>query len=190
MDYAHFVTLYPGERFCDILDNAHNLPLHETPVSFNHIADLMMKGDVLIGGEESGGISIRGHIPEGDGVLMGLLLLEIVAHAGVPLKELIADLQKQYGPHHYARKDLPLARPVAKKDMVKRLTDGAPGSIGGVNVRAVRSNDGVKYLLDDDSWLLIRPSGTEPVLRVYAESPSPDLVAELLGYGEGVAASV
>ena len=73
---------------------------------------------------------------------------------------------------------------------MKRLTDGAPVSIGGVNVRAVRSNDGVKYLLDDDSWLLIRPSGTEPVLRVYAESPSPALVPELLGYGEGVAASV
>jgi phosphomannomutase len=91
---------------------------------------------------------------------MGLLLLEIVAHAGAPLKDLIADLQQQYGPHHYARKDLPLARPVAKKDMVKRLTDGAPGAIGGVNVCEVRSNDGVKYLLDDDSWLLIRPSGT------------------------------
>jgi phosphomannomutase len=144
---------------------------------------------VLIGGEESGGISIRGHIPEGDGVLMGLLLLEIVARAGVPLKELIADLQQQYGPHHYTRKDLPLARPVAKKDMVKRLTEDAPGSIGGVQVCEVRSNDGVKYLLEDDSWLLIRPSGTEPVLRVYAESPNPALVAELIGYGEGVAAS-
>ncbi len=173
------------DRIC----RAYDLPLHETPVGFNHIADLMMKDDVLIGGEESGGISIRGHIPEGDGVLMGLLLLEIVAHAGVPLKELIADLQQQYGPHHYARKDLPLARPVAKKDMVKRLTEGAPESIGGVHVREVRSNDGVKYLLDDDSWLLIRPSGTEPVLRVYAESPNPALVAELIGYGEGVAAS-
>jgi phosphomannomutase len=173
------------DRIC----RAYDLPLHETPVGFNHIADLMTKEDVLIGGEESGGISIRGHIPEGDGVLMGLLLLEIVAHAGVPLKELIADLQQKYGPHHYARKDLPLARPVAKKDMVKRLTEDAPGSIGGVNVREVRSNDGVKYLLDDDSWLLIRPSGTEPVLRVYAESPSLAVVAELIGFGESVAAT-
>ena len=174
------------ERIC----RAYNLPLHETPVGFNHIADLMMKDDVLIGGEESGGISIRGHIPEGDGVLMGLLLLEIVAQAGVPLKELVADLQRQYGPHHYARKDLPLARPVAKKDMVRRLTEGAPESIGGVRVREVRSNDGIKYLLTDDSWLLIRPSGTEPVLRVYAESPEPRLVAELIGFGEGIAAGV
>jgi phosphomannomutase len=174
------------DRIC----RAYNLPLHETPVGFNHIADLMMKDDVLIGGEESGGISIRGHIPEGDGVLMGLLLLEIVAQAGAPLKELIADLQRQYGPHHYARKDLPLARPVAKKDMVKRLVEGAPGAIGGGSVREVRTNDGVKYLLADDSWLLIRPSGTEPVLRVYAESPEPHLVAELIGFGEGIAAGV
>jgi alpha-D-glucose phosphate-specific phosphoglucomutase len=174
------------DRIC----HAYDLPLHETPVGFNHIADLMMKDDVLIGGEESGGISIRGHIPEGDGVLMGLLLLEIVAHAGVPLKDLIRDLLQRYGPHHYTRKDLPLARPVAKKEMVKRLTEGAPGAIGGVKVREVRSNDGVKYLLADDSWLLIRPSGTEPVLRVYAESPEPGLVTELIGYGEGVAASV
>ncbi len=174
------------DRIC----RAYDLPLHETPVGFNHIADLMMKNDVLIGGEESGGISIRGHIPEGDGVLMGLLLLEIVADAGAPLKELIADLQQKYGPHHYARKDLPLAHPVAKKEMVKRLTEGAPGSIGGVSVREVRSNDGVKYLLADDSWLLIRPSGTEPVLRVYAESPDAAMVAELLGYGQGIAAGV
>ena len=174
------------DRIC----RAYDLPLRETPVGFNHIADLMMKNDVLIGGEESGGISIRGHIPEGDGVLMGLLLLEIVATAGVPLKELIADLQQKYGPHHYARNDLPLARPVAKKEMVKRLTEGAPGSIGGVRVHEVRSNDGVKYLLADDSWLLIRPSGTEPVLRVYAESPEATMVAALLKYGQGIAAEV
>jgi phosphomannomutase len=116
--------------------------------------------------------------------------LEIVAAMGVPLKELIADLQQKYGPHHYARKDLPLARPVAKKEMVKRLTEGAPGSIGGVTVREVRSNDGVKYLLADDSWLLIRPSGTEPVLRVYAESPEAAMVTELLKHGQGIAAEV
>jgi phosphomannomutase len=164
------------------------LKVYETPVGFNHIADLMTKEDVLIGGEESGGISIRGHIPEGDGVLMGLLLLEIVAHAGVSLRELIADLQQKYGPHHYARKDLPLARPIAKKDMVARLMNDAPGSINGAAVTEVRSLDGVKYLLSDDSWLLIRPSGTEPVLRVYAESPDRAMVDALLAYGQSVAA--
>jgi len=175
-------------RMIDRICKAHDLKVHETPVGFNHIADLMMKDDVLIGGEESGGISIRGHIPEGDGVLMGLLLLEIVAHAGVPLRELIADLQQKYGPHFYARNDLPLARPVSKKDMVARLTDGAPARIDGADVVEVKALDGVKYLLSDDSWLLIRPSGTEPVLRVYAESPTRGMVDALLAYGQSVAA--
>ena len=175
-------------RMIDRICAAHQLQLRETPVGFNYIADWMMKEDVLIGGEESGGISIHGHIPEGDGVLMGLLLLEIVSHANTSLRELIADLQKRFGPAHYDRKDLPLARPVAKKDMVARLTNDAPKSIGGANVIEVRSLDGVKYLLADESWLLIRPSGTEPVLRVYAESPDAQMVDALLAYGQSVAA--
>ena len=177
-------------RMIDRICAAHQLRLRETPVGFNHIADWMMKEDVLIGGEESGGISIHGHIPEGDGVLMGLLLLEIVSHANTSLRELIADLQKRFGPAHYDRKDLPLARPVAKKDMVARLTNDAPKSIGGANVIEVRSLDGVKYLLADESWLLIRPSGTEPVLRVYAESPDRKMVQALIQYGESIAKSV
>ena len=87
----------------DALTQKYGLTLHETPVGFNHIADLMMKNDILIGGEESGGISIRGHIPEGDGILMGLLLLEIMAHYHAPLHEIVADLQANFGPACYAR---------------------------------------------------------------------------------------
>ncbi|MGD8795117.1 MAG: phosphoglucomutase/phosphomannomutase family protein, partial [Anaerolineae bacterium] len=131
-----------------------------------------------------------GHIPEGDGVLMGLLLLEIVSEAGVPLHELIANLQEEAGPACYARTDLQLRHPVMKKEMVARLTDNAPASIAGMTVGDVQTVDGVKYRLDGESWLLIRPSGTEPVLRVYAEAPSAEAVKALLGYGEEVAASV
>ncbi len=173
----------------DRLAAKYGLPLKETPVGFNHIADYMLQGDVLIGGEESGGLSIRGHIPEGDGVLMGLLLLEIIADAGVPLHELVADIQRVAGPVHYARTDLRLRHPVDKGEMVARLTNGAPAHIGGVAVQQVDTLDGVKYRLVDDSWLLIRPSGTEPVLRVYAEAPTPEGVKALLGYGEAVAES-
>jgi alpha-D-glucose phosphate-specific phosphoglucomutase len=173
----------------DRLATRYGLPLKETPVGFNHIADYMLSEEVLIGGEESGGIGIRGHIPEGDGILMGLLLLEILADAGVPLHELIADIQQVAGPTHYARTDLRLRHPVVKQKMVARLTDGAPPSIGGITVRTVDPLDGVKYRLADESWLLIRPSGTEPVLRVYAEGPSPNAVKTLLQYGEEVAAS-
>ncbi|HDD24572.1 MAG TPA: phosphoglucomutase/phosphomannomutase family protein [Chloroflexi bacterium] len=174
-------------RMVDRLAARYGLPLVETPVGFNHIADYMLNDDVLIGGEESGGISIKGHIPEGDGVLMGLLLLEIVSAAHMPLHELIADLQAEVGPVCYARRDISLRRPVAKKEMVARLVKNAPSSLADQAVQEVQTIDGVKYLLADDSWLLIRPSGTEPVLRVYAEAPSSESVSALLMYGEQVA---
>lgn len=173
----------------DRLAEKYGLPLKETPVGFNHIADYMLQGDVLMGGEESGGLSIKGHIPEGDGVLMGLLLLEVMADAGVPLHELVADIQHVAGPACYSRTDLRLRHPVSKQEMVSRLSDGAPKSIAGIAVSAVDTLDGVKYRLEDEGWLLIRPSGTEPVLRVYAEAPSEEGVKALLRYGEEVAAS-
>lgn len=176
-------------RMVDRLAARYDLPLYETPVGFNHIAEYMIKDDVLMGGEESGGMSIKGHIPEGDGVLMGLLLLEVIAAAGVPLSELVDDLLDDVGPAHYARTDLRLARPVAKAEMVRRLAEQAPAEIGGVAVKEIATVDGVKYLMADDGWLLIRPSGTEPVLRVYAESPETRMVKEMLAYGEGIAKS-
>jgi phosphomannomutase len=171
----------------DRLAARYGLPLKETPVGFNHIADHILNGDVLIGGEESGGISIKGHIPEGDGVLMGLLLVEIVSAAGAPLHELVSDLQATVGPTCYIRRDIPLRRPIAKAEMVARLAGDVPDSLGGQDVAEVKTTDGVKYLLADDSWLLIRPSGTEPVLRVYAEGPDQAMVEALLAYGERVA---
>ena len=174
-------------RMVDRIAARHDLPLIETPVGFNYIAEHMLRGDVVMGGEESGGMSIKGHIPEGDGILMGLLLLEVIADAHVPLAELVDDLLKDVGPSHYARTDLRLARPVAKSEMVRRLVEGAPAAIEGVAVKDVLTTDGVKYLLADDGWLLIRPSGTEPVLRVYAESPEPAMVRAMLAYGEGLA---
>ncbi len=174
-------------RMVDRLAHKYDLAMHETPVGFNHIADYMLKEDVLIGGEESGGISFRGHIPEGDGVLMGLLLVEIIATAKTTLVELVEDLMAEVGPAFYERKDLRLTHPVAKAHMTTRLTQDAPGEIGGETIREVSTVDGVKYLMADDSWLLIRPSGTEPVLRVYAEGRSPQMVKALLGYGEQVA---
>jgi alpha-D-glucose phosphate-specific phosphoglucomutase len=174
-------------RMVDRLAARYDLPLLETPVGFNYIADHMLNGDVLIGGEESGGIGIKGHIPEGDGVLTGLLLLEIVAAAKAPLHELVAGLQADVGPTFYARRDMPLRRPVAKEEMVARLTGDVPKSLGGQGVTDVQTIDGVKYLLADDSWLLVRPSGTEPVLRVYAEAREQGMVDALLAYGERVA---
>ena len=170
------------------LANKYDLEVIETPVGFNHIADWMLRDDVLIGGEESGGISFKGHIPEGDGVLMGLLLTEMIAANDVPLDEMITELLREVGPAHYQRVDLRLTKPISKDRMVERLADSAPDSIGGVKIDEVSTMDGAKYILADDSWLLIRPSGTEPVLRVYAEARETAMVEALLDYGRSLAA--
>lgn len=176
-------------RMIDRLAQRYNLPVYETPVGFNHIADYMLKEDVLIGGEESGGISFKGHIPEGDGILMGLLIVEMVASSGKSLHEMIEDLLRQVGPACYQRNDLRLNHPVAKDRMRQILLDNAPSRIADEKVKDILTIDGVKYLLEDDSWLLIRPSGTEPVLRVYAEGRSPEMVKAMIGFGEQVAAN-
>jgi len=177
-------------RMIDRLAKRYDLTLYETPVGFNHIADYMMSEDVLIGGEESGGISFKGHIPEGDGPAMGLLLVEMVTAAKKSLHEMVNDLLEDVGPAFYERSDLRLSRPVAKSEMTDFLTKQAPAEIGSEKVVEVSTRDGVKYIMADDSWLLIRPSGTEPVLRVYAEGRSQEMVKNLLGYGEQVAESV
>ncbi|MGD2145855.1 MAG: phosphoglucomutase/phosphomannomutase family protein [Anaerolineae bacterium] len=175
-------------RMVDRLASRFGLPVVETPVGFNHIADCILNDDVLVGGEESGGLSIKGHIPEGDGVMMGLLLLEIIAAAEAPLHELVDELQAEVGPTCYARRDIPLRTPVAKRKMVDQLVGDAPASLGGEKVADVTVLDGAKYVLADDSWLLIRPSGTEPVLRVYAEARDEGMMDTLLSYGEQLAA--
>ena len=177
-------------RMIDRLAAKYGLITHETPVGFNHIADYMLKEDVLIGGEESGGISFKGHIPEGDGIIMGLLIIEMVASAQTSLYEMVESLQQEVGPVFYERTDIRLNHPVAKEKMVHSLVEEPPVSIGGENLQEVSTMDGVKYIFKDDSWLLIRPSGTEPVLRVYAEGRSKEMVKALLTYGNKIAADV
>ena len=177
-------------RMLDRLAKRYGFKIHETPVGFNHIADIMMGEDVLIGGEESGGISFKGHIPEGDGPIMGLLVVEMLAASGKSLGEMVEDLLADVGPAFYERVDLRLSRPVAKAEMTEFLTKKAPAEIGGAKVGEISQRDGVKYIMEDDSWLLIRPSGTEPVLRVYAEGRTQEMVKALLGYGRKVAESV
>lgn len=177
-------------RMLDRLAMKYGLKLYETPVGFNHISDYMLSEDILIGGEESGGISFKGHIPEGDGILLGLLITEIISYYRTPLYELVENLLNEVGPAFYKRKDMRLKHPVSKSGMVKRLKENAPVSIGGESIVEIVDIDGIKYIMSDDSWLLIRPSGTEPVLRVYAEGRTPEMVEALMGYGQEVASSV
>jgi phosphomannomutase len=168
----------------DRLASRYGLPLYETPVGFNYIAEHMLNGDVLMGGEESGGMSVKGHIPEGDGILMGLLLLEAMAASSMPLKALVEDLASDVGPLFYARRDINLDKPRPKKALVEALLASAPSRIAGIEVGKVSDLDGVKYFLGEEGWLLIRPSGTEPLLRVYAEATAQTLVEAFLKEGE------
>lgn len=173
-------------QMLNLLAAPHGLTVHETPVGFNHISDLMLNGNVLIGGEESGGISIQNHIPEGDGVLMGLLLAEVVACNGGDIGALIEAIMARVGRFVYARHDYRV-RPFAKAELVQRLVATAPTRLAGHEVIGLNTQDGVKYLLDDQSWLLIRPSGTEPVLRVYAEARDEEELQRLLSEGARLA---
>ncbi len=171
-------------RMLNRLADHYGLPIHETPVGFNYITEHILQGDVLIGGEESGGITIRGHIPEGDGILMGMLLAELVAVRGASLGEQVDALmaRPEVGRHCYGRIDRRV-RPFSKADLVRALVAQAPTHLEGRAVVAVDDRDGVKFVREDESWLLIRPSGTEPVLRVYAEAHTPEEVDALLQAG-------
>ncbi len=159
------------------------LKLYETPVGFKYIADLMRKEDILLGAEESGGIGVKGHIPERDGVLNSLLFLEAIIAAGKPPSEMLWDLHQEFGAFYFGRRDLHM--PVARgQELVLRLAHNPPGEFAGYAVTETQSLDGAKLIFDDDSWLLFRQSGTEPALRVYSEAPSREKMNALLDAGE------
>jgi phosphomannomutase len=157
-----------------------------TPVGFKWIYEEMVKGDVLLGGEESGGIGVPQHVRERDGLLMSLLLTEMMATRGCGLSELVADLLRITGPMEYGRSDLEL-EPAVKDAFVASWAHIAPDEIAGLAVRAILREDGVKFLLPDDAWLLLRASGTEPLVRVYAEASSAGVVDDLLAAGRTMA---
>jgi phosphomannomutase len=165
---------------------AHNLKLHDTPIGFKYIADLMLKEDILIGAEESGGIGVKGHIPERDGILNSLLLLEAVVQGGKPPSEMVKEMHREFGEFYFNRRDIHCE--VARgKDLVGRLAVSPPNEVSGFPVIGVETLDGTKLLFEDESWLLFRQSGTEPVLRIYAEATSQEKVETLLSEGETLA---
>lgn len=146
-------------------------PVTETPVGFKYICQAMREGPIVIGGEESGGLSIGGHIPEKDGILACLLVAELRAAAGRPLKELLAEVMREAGPAYSRRIDLRYPDG-EKRAIMQGLQEKAPAQVGGVPVAQVVRLDGVKVVLADGSWVLVRASGTEPLLRVYVEAGS------------------
>lgn len=161
---------------------AHGLQLTETGVGFKYICTEMLKGDVMLGAEESGGIGFAGHIPERDGIAAGLLLLEMLATERVSVNKLLANLEKQFGPHRYDRIDThyPLEKRGALMDYLK---GNPPAKLLRSPIAEVKSYDGVKFIAADTSWLMLRGSGTEPILRIYAEAKSDADVQKLLKLG-------
>jgi phosphomannomutase len=165
------------------ISEAHNLKLYDTPIGFKYIADLMLKDDILIGAEESGGIGVKGHIPERDGILNCLLFLEAVVASGRPPSEMVKAMHEEFGEFYFDRRDFHCE--VARgQELVARLAARPPNEVAGYEVRGVETLDGTKLLFADESWLLLRQSGTEPVLRVYSEATSAAKVGELLTAGE------
>ncbi len=161
---------------------AYGLPLVETGVGFKYICAEMLKGDVLLGAEESGGIGFPGHIPERDGIAAGLMLLELLATERVSVNRLLARLEKQFGPHRYGRIDTHY--PLEKRAwLMEMLQKNPPVRLLRSPLADMKTFDGVKFIAQDSSWLMLRGSGTEPILRIYAEAKSDAGVRKLLQLG-------
>ena len=178
-----------GTVLIDRICEKYGLKMHETPVGFKYICDLMRSRDILIGGEEAGGIGYKNYIPERDGILSGLLILEMMAYRNRKLPAILKGIEKEYGTYHYRRIDTryPMDK---KKRLMRFLKSSPPSRILGKKVVAIRSYDGVKFILEDDSWLLLRFSGTEPILRVYAEAASDKKALRMLDAGKRIAFSL
>ena len=169
-------------QMVDRLAKKYELPLIETPIGFKYICDHMLAGDVLIGGEESGGISIKGHIPERDGLLMGSLIIEVMLAENKKLSQLLAELNAEAGPVCYDRIDKEIT--VVEKDrIISWLNSRELHDICGRQIVTQHKKDGFKFFFAGGAWLLVRPSGTEPVIRLYAEAKSRDEVRSLLKNG-------
>lgn len=163
----------------DRIAKQHGLPFTTFPVGFKHIAKAMRDGRMLLGGEESGGIGIEGYIPERDGVLVSLMLLQAMADQGKPLGQMVEEMGQAYGEYHYRRRDLACPSDVGGA-LVRRLHEKPPSTIGGLRITGIDALDGLKLLFGEDGWVLFRASGTEPVLRVYSEAPNPDALDAIM----------
>ena len=161
---------------------AYGLPLVETGVGFKYICTEMLKGGVLLGAEESGGIGFPNHIPERDGIAAGLLLLELLATEKISVNKLLAKMEKQFGPHRYGRIDthFPLEK---RATLMEFLKNNPPAKLLRSPLADMKTFDGVKYVATDSSWLMLRGSGTEPILRIYAEAKTETDAKKLLNFG-------
>jgi len=173
------VKTIAGTAMIDNIAKFLKVRLFETPVGFKYISELMEKEDIVAGGEEAGGMGVKGYIPERDGTVAGLLLLEMMVYRNKNILDILNAVEKQFGKYYYLRNDLHLkgqALTPKKEDLPKELL--------GKKVVEVKDYDGIKLICDDESWLMFRASGTEPIMRLYSESKSLKRARDLLDLGE------
>jgi phosphomannomutase len=181
-DRGALVKSVTSSSMIDRLGEIYAVPVHTTRVGFKYLGPKMLESDALMGGEESGGFGFRGHIPERDGVLSSLYLLDALVRTGATASGLLADLYAMVGQHEYDRLDLEFPAE-QRAQILERVESAQPRNLAGIDVNATSSTDGYRYDLDDGSWLLVRFSGTEPLLRVYAEASTMAHVQRLIGAG-------
>ncbi len=169
----------------DRIGEKYGITVHEVPVGFKYIAEKMLSEKVIIGGEESGGLSVLGHIPEKDGILADLLALEVVAVERKPLSDVLFEIMREIGTLYSKRINLPVTEE-AKEGVISSLKSNPPEYVANIKVLNVTTIDGVKLILRDGSWILMRPSGTEPVVRIYAEATTFETLNRLIKWGEEI----
>jgi phosphomannomutase len=188
---GEIVKTISGSNLIPLVAKLHNLPVYQTPIGYKYIADRMLEAQVFLGGEESGGIGYGSHIPERDALLSALYLLEAIVQSGKDLSDLYQQLQQQTGfTAAYDRIDLPLASMEVRSRLLNQLQTHPLTEVAGLSVVDCLTIDGYKFQLADQSWLLIRFSGTEPVLRLYCESATLEQVHQILNWAKDWASSV
>jgi phosphomannomutase len=174
------VKTIAGTTMLDHIAKHLGIKLYETPVGFKYISALMEQKDILVGGEEAGGIGFRNYVPERDGTLAGLLLLEMMVYRNKSIDKIVAQMEEAFGRYYYLREDLKL-KPGQR---VKDVREIRPKKLVDSKVMKINDIDGIKLICEDESWLMLRPSGTEPLMRIYAESKSLETASKLLTQGK------
>jgi phosphomannomutase len=172
------VKTIAGTTMIDNIAKLLKVKLYETPVGFKYISNLMETEDIVAGGEEAGGMGVKGYIPERDGTVAGLLLLEMMVYRNKDILKILNEVEKQFGRYYYLREDLHL--PSRREPKKEKL----PSELLGKRVIQIKDYDGIKLICEDESWLMFRGSGTEPIVRVYVEAKSLNRAKKLLDLGK------
>lgn len=178
-----------GTALIDKIAKKYRLTTFETPVGFKYICDIFSREDILLGGEETGGVAFKGWLPERDGILSGLLILEMMTYKRKSLMKILATIDKTYGRFIYKRLDIKYSR-ARKKKLLSSLAKKPFDKVLGKKVMDTKSYDGFKFIREDGSWFMLRPSGTEPKLRVYSEAHTEKEAIRLIGFGKRFAEKV